>query len=426
MVRVPGTPLPQLVTNYLLFGLFAATLLGIARYHKFAVQIAVTGLIGALIIRFAVGFPPTHHNESGTVLGHFAGEWKELLNLSGLLLGFAILADYFERSYMPEKLAERLPTGKIGPFLLLLLIAVLSALLDNIAAALIGGAAAITLFKRRLHIGYLAAMVAASNAGGAGSVIGDTTTTMIWIAGASPLWVVEAAIGAVVAISFFGFFASAQQHSLQPLIKPEEASPPVDKMKLVIVGMIIVGTISTNIAWSFPAAGVWIAIALGQLISKANWKALPHAAHGMVFLVCLVAAASMMPVEELPSPSEWTAMSLGFVSAFFDNIPLTKLAIDQDGYDWGLLAYTVGYGGSMLWFGSSAGVALAGLFPEAKSVKNWLFHGWHVAVGYVLGFFAMLLVMGWHPQQMPDSAGGAHEAHGEQGAGDEPGGDEDH
>ena len=102
------------------------------------------------------------------------------------------------------------------------------------------------------------------------------------------------------------------------------------------------------------------------------------------------------------------------------------MAIDQDGYDWGLLAYTVGYGGSMLWFGSSAGVALAGLFPEAKSVKNWLFHGWHVAVGYVLGFFAMLLVMGWHPQQMPDSAGGAHEAHGEQGAGDEPGGDEDH
>jgi Na+/H+ antiporter NhaD/arsenite permease-like protein len=34
---------------------------------------------------------------------------------------------------------------------------------------------------------YLTAVVAAANAGGAGSVIGDTTTTMIWIAGVSPL-----------------------------------------------------------------------------------------------------------------------------------------------------------------------------------------------------------------------------------------------
>ena len=149
------TPLPHHVTNYLLFGLFAATLLGIARFHKYAVQIAASGLVGVLTIRFSTGFDVGHH---------FAHEAKELVNLSGLLLGFAILADYFERSYMPEKLAEKLPTGKIGPFLLLVLIAVLSALLDNIAAALIGGAAAITLFKRKVHIGYLAAMVAASNA----------------------------------------------------------------------------------------------------------------------------------------------------------------------------------------------------------------------------------------------------------------------
>ena len=383
--------------NYLLFGLFAATLLGIALFHKHAVQIAASGLVLVLGVRYVTDFE---------VLSHFSHEVKELVNLAGLLLGFAILADYFERSHMPEKLAEKLPTGRFGPFLLLLLIAVLSALLDNIAAALIGGAAAITLFKRKVHIGYLAAMVAASNAGGAGSVIGDTTTTMIWIAGASPLWVVEAAIGAVVAISFFGFFASAQQNSLQPLIKPEEKAPPVDTLKLVIVGMIIVGTISTNVAFGFPAAGVWAAIAIGQLISKANWKALPHAAHGMVFLVCLVATASMMPVEELPEPSEWTALALGFVSAFFDNIPLTKLAISQNHYDWGLLAYTVGYGGSMLWFGSSAGVALAGLFSEAKSIKNWLIHGWHVVVGYVLGFFAMLLFLGgsWETQDIKAGA----------------------
>ena len=70
-----------------------------------------------------------------------------------------------------------------------------------------------------------------------------------------------------------------------------------------------------------------------------------------------------------------------------------------------MLAYAVGYGGSMLWFGSSAGVAIAGLFTEAKSVKLWIVQGWHVAVGYVLGFLAMILVVGWfpHPIKMDHS-----------------------
>ena len=97
-----------------------------------------------------------------------------------------------------------------------------------------------------------------------------------------------------------------------------------------------------------------------------------------------------MPVEKLPRASWQTALGLGFVSAVFDNIPLTALALKQGGYDWGYLAYAVGFGGSMIWFGSSAGVALSNMYPEAKSVGLWLRHGWHVAVAYVVGFFVML------------------------------------
>ena len=63
---------------------------------------------------------------------------------------------------------------------------VLSSFLDNIAAALIGGTMASSVFRGRVHIGYIAAMVAAANAGGSGSVVGDTTTTMMWIDGVSP------------------------------------------------------------------------------------------------------------------------------------------------------------------------------------------------------------------------------------------------
>jgi Na+/H+ antiporter NhaD/arsenite permease-like protein len=88
---------------------------------------------------------------------------------------------------------------------------------------------------------------------------------------------------------------------------------------------------------------------------------------------------------------------LGFLSSVFDNIPLTALAIRQDGYDWGFLAYAVGFGGSMIWFGSSAGVALSNIYPEARSVWAWLKAGWHIALAYVVGFFVMLALLGWHP-----------------------------
>jgi Na+/H+ antiporter NhaD/arsenite permease-like protein len=123
----------------------------------------------------------------------------------------------------------------------------------------------------------------------------------------------------------------------------------------------------------------------------------PGAFKGSIFLLSLVTCASLMPVEKLPPASWQSAFTLGFVSAVFDNIPLTALALKQSGYDWGMLAYAVGFGGSMIWFGSSAGVALSNMYPEAKNVGRWIYHGWHVAVAYVIGFFVLLAIMGWHP-----------------------------
>jgi hypothetical protein len=52
----------------------------------------------------------------------------------------------------------------------------------------------------------------------------------------------------------------------------------------------------------------------------------------------------------------------------------------------------------MIWFGSSAGVAVAGLMPEARSAARWLKEGWPVALAYVVGFFILLALLGWNPQ----------------------------
>ena len=164
------------------FILFALTLAGVAVFHHHTLKVAVTGLV--VITLFKILFSP--FAEGAGVPGfvaHLAHEWVLLTNLLGLLLGFALLSKHFEASQVPAWLPKLLPDDWKGAFVLLVIVFVLSSFLDNIAAALIGGAMAHTLFRGKVHVGYLAAIVAASNGGGAGSVIGDTTTTMMWIAG---------------------------------------------------------------------------------------------------------------------------------------------------------------------------------------------------------------------------------------------------
>jgi Na+/H+ antiporter NhaD/arsenite permease-like protein len=389
------------------FILFALTLAGVALFHHHTLRVAVIGLAVITAYKLLFGNFGGVPGVAGllALLGH---EWVTVANLFGLLLGFALLSKHFEESGLPALLPRFLPDDWKGGFVMLIIVFVLSSFLDNIAAAMIGGTMATVLFKGRLHIGYLAAIVAASNAGGSGSVVGDTTTTMMWIAGVPPLQVIDAYVAAVPALIFFGIVAARQQHAFQPIVKDAPTGIRVDGWRLAIVAAILLAAIGANVYFNLrhpevlahaPVIGlaVWVAIALTGWIRRPDWSLLPGATRGSVFLLSLVLCASMMPVEHLPRASWPSALGLGFVSAVFDNIPLTALALHQGGYDWGFLAYAVGFGGSMIWFGSSAGVALAGMFPQARSVGAWVRGGWHVAVGYLIGFAVLLFTLGWHP-----------------------------
>ena len=108
-------------------------------------------------------------------------------------------------------------------------------------AALIGGAMAHTVFRGKVHIGYLAAIVAASNAGGSGSVVGDTTTTMMWIDGVDPLDVLHAYVAAIVAVLVFGIPAALQQQKYSPIMRDEPAGTQVDWARVGIVAFILSG-----------------------------------------------------------------------------------------------------------------------------------------------------------------------------------------
>lgn len=388
------------------FVIFGVTLGGVAVFHRHTLQVALVGLTVIVLYKLAFTGFKTGNGLEGLAM-HLGHEWVILTNLLGLLLGFALLSRHFEESKLPEVLPAFLPDDWKGGFVLLIMIFVLSSFLDNIAAALIGGTIARGVFRGRVHIGYLAAIVAASNAGGSGSVVGDTTTTMMWIDGVDPLDVLEAFVAAGVAMFIFGIPASKQQHRYSPITKDAAAGVRVDWARIAIVVIILLTAIGVNVAinvgdvpsemFPFIGAGVWVAILVTAPWRKPEWSLLPGAFKGSVFLLSLILCASLMPVEKLPTASWQTALGLGFVSAVFDNIPLTALALKQGGYDWGYLAYAVGFGGSMIWFGSSAGVALSNMYPQAKSVGLWVRHGWHVAVAYVVGFFVLLTILGWHP-----------------------------
>lgn len=153
---------PEILGIPLEFLLFAATLTGVAffttapsRWRRPAfdhhrLQIRLHGL--------------SVRTRDWGLLGHLWHERIIISNLILLLLGFAVLARHFEDSKAPDAIPRILPDDWLGGLALLGMIFVMSGFLDNIAAALIGGVVAKHVFEK-VHIGYLAAIVASSNAG---------------------------------------------------------------------------------------------------------------------------------------------------------------------------------------------------------------------------------------------------------------------
>lgn len=363
--------------------IFSAILLGIAVAHRRALHISLAGLTVLL------AFKLLRHDFA--LVQHLAHEARLLINLLGLLVGFALMARYFEESGLQRRLPALLPNGVLGGISLLGGIFVLSGFLDNIAAAVIGTLLASSVFSKRVHPAFLVAIVAAANAGGAGSVIGDTTTTMLWISGKSALMISYAYVAALAAFAVFAPLASVLQNRYQQLQRPAAESSEIRWPQVLIVCTALVATALANVWFDFPALGLIAALLIAAPFYRPPLAEIPQALKGAVFLLALVLSASLVPVTALPPPTHLSTFGLGILSAVFDNIPLTKLAIDQGGYDWPLLSFAVGYGGSLTWFGSSAGVAVTGLFPEHRSVLSWIRNAWHVLLGYLVGFAALVL-----------------------------------
>ena len=76
-------------------------------------------------------------------------------------------------------------------------------------------------------------------------------------------------------------------------------------------------------------------------------------------------------------------------------IPLTALAIKRR-LRLGLSRLHRRLRCSIIWFGSSSGMAISGMYREGRSVGNCAY-GWHVPISCVIGFLAMFAVLKWNP-----------------------------
>jgi Na+/H+ antiporter NhaD/arsenite permease-like protein len=287
------------------FVLFALTLLGVALVHKHALEITVAGLLVILLYEAAFTAFPTGTGGAALVR-HLEHEWVIVTNLLLLLTGFEVLSNQFEQSNISDHLPRFLPDDWTGGVALLGVVFVLSAFLDNIAAAVLGGVMARHVYKGRVSVAFLAATVAAANAGGAGSVIGDTTTTIMWLNGISPITVLPAFVAAVASFAVFAPLGALAQHRFQPILANDEPEHPLFWRRIWVVAFILTVAVAANVLATSLSDGeetapwlglaLWAAIGATSLICRPDWSVLRHGAKGALFLAALVAAASLMPL----------------------------------------------------------------------------------------------------------------------------------
>jgi Na+/H+ antiporter NhaD/arsenite permease-like protein len=309
----------------------------------------------------------------------------------------------------------------------------LSAVLDNLTTTIV----VVSLLRklitdRETRLLYVGVAIIAANAGGAWTVIGDVTTTMLWV---------KNKIGAVEVMR--ELFLACIVCLLVPLIVLSRSLkgdlPPITEERdenddktiqnwhrslFLILGLAGLMSVPVFKAYTHLPPFMGMVMSLGVL-----WLASEIVGHSMdektrsstgvlaalrrvdmssilFFLGILLAVSCLGSVEVLKNLATMLqnaignqsiiAVIIGLVSAVVDNVPLVAAGIEMyrttpfnDSF-WMLLAYCAGTGGSCLIIGSAAGVAAMGL---EKIDFMWYARriGWLALSGYLAGVVVYLL-----------------------------------
>ncbi len=432
--------------------LFVAGYIAIALEHPFRINKTATALLigsgcwsvyalGAGTIIPASAIPAEFlgaHNPAIDYLveGQLLGLTGETAGILFFLMGAMTIVELIDANEGFSIITNRIRSRSKVSLLWLIgfLTFFLSAVLDNLTTTIV----MISLLRKMLadrqdRMMFAGLVVIAANAGGAWTVIGDVTTTMLWIKNKiSTIPVMRelfltSLTCLIVPLIGMSFGMRGPIHAPPPSghSHTQKIRPGVKMLFLVLgLGALLSVPIFKATTHLPPYLGMILALSVLWMVSE-----LVHAESDedvktstgllqvlkrvdmscvLFFLGILLAVGCLgatvilhdlaFRLDTWIGNKDVVAVIIGFVSAVVDNVPLVAAGIEMyhdpiDSRFWMLLAYCAGTGGSCLIIGSAAGVAAMGLEKidfiwYAKHIGIW------AAAGYIAGVGVFLLQSG--------------------------------
>lgn len=306
----------------------------------------------------------------------------------------------------------------------------LSAILDNLTTTIVMVSLVQRLIaKRDDRLLFASLIVIAANAGGAWTVIGDVTTTMLWIGGQiTPLKIMGAVflpslVNLLVPLVFISFLVKGKTIAPPPKDDGLQTVRSFERNLMFCLGLgsLIAVPAFKAVTHLPPFMGVLLGLGIVWLVGEVIHRdkdehvrrpmTLAHALtridmSSIVFFVgILLAVACLEHAGLLAMLAKWLETTigrqdvivivLGLLSAVVDNVPLVAATMGMydlghfpaDHFLWEFIAYCAGTGGSILIIGSAAGVAAMGL-----ERIEFLWYARRIAVPALAGYLAGAVV----------------------------------
>ena len=378
-----------------------------------------------------------HETHIEEILLHHLGKTAEILVFLLGAMTIVEIIDYFD-GFATIKGFIRTNVKVKLLWIFSILAFILSAIIDNLTATIV----LITILQkviqdRNTRLWFAGLIIVAANAGGAWSPIGDVTTTMLWIGNkvSTPELIKYLFIPSVVCMVVPTLIASRYKAFRGTIdnkdVRETKKSPFGSRMLYLGLGSIVFVPFFKQITHLPPYVGMMLSLAVvaafAELYSSAKFSlsnidetADDHAIHSPVhaaltkielpsilfFLGILMAVGALESLGLLFNfagdltqaiPNMDIVVSLfGTISAVIDNVPLVaaSMGMFSQGPDdpiWHAIAFAAGTGGSMLVFGSAAGVVAMGM---EKINFFWYFKKISILafVGFLSGYLTFMLM----------------------------------
>jgi Na+/H+ antiporter NhaD/arsenite permease-like protein len=386
-----------------LAAIFVIAYAAIALEHPIGVNKSASALLGAGLLWTVYAIATGDHTLVGRELDESVASTAQIVFF---LIGAMTIVEVVDAHDGFEVITSRISTtSQVRLIWLVGFVAFfLSAILDNLTTTIVMISLIQRLIARREdRLLFASVIVIAANAGGAWTVIGDVTTTMLWIGGQiSPLKI----MGAVFLPSLINLLVPLVFISLA--LRGKTIAPPPKHDGLLAVrrfernlmfwlglGVLIAVPAFKTVTHLPPFMGVLLGLGIVWLVGEIVHRdkdehirqplSLAHALTqidmgSIVFFVgILLAVASLEHAGLLSMLAKWLdaaigrqdviVVVLGLLSAVIDNVPLVAATMGMydlahyptDSFLWEFIAYCAGTGGSILIIGSAAGVAAMGL-----------------------------------------------------------------